>query len=527
MLRTGSIALPTTPDLGYNAFNAHARPRRTRTVLTWAAVFLITFAAGYLSHTVPKPSSLLPAVSSFTDSTAALLPSPFRSRLSSSSSRHRAGLRPSSRGPPPSCRLCDATPDDPLCAYGDSAVRLSRAYEGSGIRVRRFLEKALRGEEVTVGVVGASVSVGHGLGGAQTWADRWFEGFQEQFPKSKLINGAVPAMDSKFFSYCYHTMIPEPADLYIVELDINEDWSGNTFDAQDALLRALLDQPHQPAVMKVSVFALSFSELLRGTAVSLITSQFFDVPIISVRNVLQPITIARPDIAPQVFAEIAPGSGWPDYRHMNVVGHNTLADMITLYMHEQTCLAEQERRRPRLQPKETPIFPPNTEEIYEAIPRLHLWEQWDEKKQAKKVTPICDFAGSPTSPLVPLPPRAGDGEAWQKLEWNDKTAIASSDVGSIVRFQVEGSSVGLFIWTWSGNKHTRPEKMPGQMRCWIDEQTTTAMTLDAYTTAEAAAPAWIMLDDGLDEGKHVLSCEIINSSSTTGHEVRIMGVVSH
>lgn len=46
-------------------------------------------------------------------------------------------------------------------------------------------------------------------------------------------------------------------------------------------MRGLLQLSQSPAVVRVSVFAVVFDELARGTLASLITSQFFDVPVIS------------------------------------------------------------------------------------------------------------------------------------------------------------------------------------------------------------------------------------------------------
>jgi hypothetical protein len=57
-----------------------------------------------------------------------------------------------------SCRMTDL-PNDPLVKeYGQNNIRLSRTYEGSGTRVRRVMEKALRGEKIKIAVVGGSVS---------------------------------------------------------------------------------------------------------------------------------------------------------------------------------------------------------------------------------------------------------------------------------------------------------------------------------------------------------------------------------
>lgn len=57
-----------------------------------------------------------------------------------------------------SCRVTDL-PNDPLVKeYGQNNIRLSRTYEGSGTRVRKVMEKALRGEKIKIAVVGGSVS---------------------------------------------------------------------------------------------------------------------------------------------------------------------------------------------------------------------------------------------------------------------------------------------------------------------------------------------------------------------------------
>lgn len=58
-----------------------------------------------------------------------------------------------------SCEVCIATPNDPHCEYGLDNIRLSKSFEGSGQRVRKVLQRAIRGEEVRIGILGASVTV--------------------------------------------------------------------------------------------------------------------------------------------------------------------------------------------------------------------------------------------------------------------------------------------------------------------------------------------------------------------------------
>lgn len=97
-----------------------------------------------------------------------------------------------------SCEVCILNPSNPLCEYGLDNIRMSRAYEGSGARLRRVLKRALKGEEIGVGVIGASVTAGHSVPpGYQRWQERFFDDFKKMFPNAKLHVGAMGATDSR------------------------------------------------------------------------------------------------------------------------------------------------------------------------------------------------------------------------------------------------------------------------------------------------------------------------------------------
>ena len=56
----------------------------------------------------------------------------------------------------PSCNVVDL-PNDPLVKeYGQTNIRLSRSYEGSGARIRKMLQKAINGQGIKMAVVGGS-----------------------------------------------------------------------------------------------------------------------------------------------------------------------------------------------------------------------------------------------------------------------------------------------------------------------------------------------------------------------------------
>lgn len=96
-----------------------------------------------------------------------------------------------------SCEVCLINPDSPLCYVSRKTIKSSQAVIGSGTRVRRLLEKAERGENVRIGVIGASVTRGQGLDyGQKTFAHAFFEDFKSMYPRSELFVGAVAATNS-------------------------------------------------------------------------------------------------------------------------------------------------------------------------------------------------------------------------------------------------------------------------------------------------------------------------------------------
>lgn len=394
----GAIELlspPSSPIPGRHSFVARTRYRPSLTTLGWILLYAATFLF-YQYHLrlagegrAAAPRSLLAL-----DATAG-------SSLATTS-----------------CEVCHLDPSDPLCEYGLDNIRLSRAYEGSGARLRRVLQRALKGEEIRVGVIGASVTQGHGVPqGKQRWEDRWFDDFQKLFPKAKMTVGAVPATDSRvrpllltfssepvgacrltfgrpqFFSYCFEAVVPKDLDLYLVELDVNNApcvsscgltvrpvpdayehsrrcRGPQTLRDDDALMRGLLQLPQEPAVVRVSAFTVIFPELARGAISSLITSQHFDVPVIGVRNFLLPQVIRHRETAEEIFG--LDHKGDRDYRHIGHVGHAAMADMLSLFVRKEVCEAQ---RRDALPPP--PSFdktgPWPDEADLGKIPDLAVW----------------------------------------------------------------------------------------------------------------------------------------------------------
>ncbi|GAA5833050.1 hypothetical protein JCM11251_006495 [Rhodosporidiobolus azoricus] len=443
-----------------------------------------------------------------------------------------------------SCEVCHLDPSNPLCEYGLDSIRQSRAYEGSGARLRKVLAKALRGEEITVGVLGASVTQGHSCNGPR-WEDKWFADFQTLFPKAKMHVGAVGAMDSRFFAYCFEALVPKDLDMYILEVDINNSPALDQLRDDDAFMRALLQLPQEPAVLRVSVFALLFDELARGIISSLATSQFHDIPVIGIRNFLLPHTIHHREAAEQIFGYDAWGNR--DYRHISEVGHSALGDMLSLYIRKEVC---ETQRRQVLPP--APTFQktgpwPLEEDLGRIVP-LALWSSWLKPKNLDPVTPLCQTAFSPLSPLKPI----SHSPTFTLHEWNGKSAWAANQPGSQIRFRFHGTKVGLFVWATNGmaaeeqpeEMRKRRENAPGQGMCWVEDgemseeewlaefgesgqpEAESYLVNSHWPEKAAAGPEFVELAEGLRPGEHILACEVSRETTSGGFKWRVLGVAS-
>ncbi|KPV74149.1 uncharacterized protein RHOBADRAFT_44634 [Rhodotorula graminis WP1] len=527
----GAIELlspPSSPVPGRPSFAPRTRYRPSLTTVGWILLYAATFLVYQHQLRAGGPSGPTSTSLSLSDAAGSSLATT-------------------------SCEVCHLDPSNPLCEYGLDNIRTSRAYEGSGARLRRVLQRALAGEEIEVGVIGASVTQGHGLApGKQRWEDRWFDDFRALFPKAKMHVGAVAATDSRFFSYCFEAVVPRDLDLYLVELDVNNAPGPQTLRDDDALMRGLLQLPQEPAVVRISAFTTIFNELARGAISSLITSQFFDVPVIGIRNFLLPQVIRHRETAEELFG--LDQGGHRDYRHIGHVSHAAMADMLSLFIRKEVCEAQ---RRAVMPP--SPAFEKSGPWPGEAdqgkVPELALWSSWINPEPLVPVTPMCQSTMCPLSPLQVL----SHSPTFEFVTWNDKHAWASSTPGAQIRIKFRGTKVGVFVYASNGrgadeasaDPAVRKVHAPGQALCWVEEPDMTedewrerygGDNVEEEKDGPAAAQTWFVtthwpnkpapqpefveMAEGLDVGEHVLACEVSKETTSGGHLWRIMGIAS-
>ncbi|KAK4691761.1 hypothetical protein P7C70_g9275, partial [Phenoliferia sp. Uapishka_3] len=136
------------------------------------------------------------------------------------------------------------------------------------------------------------------------------------------------------------------------------------------------------------------------------------------------------------------------------------------------------------------------------------------------IQPTCSLVGSTLRPLKPL---RWTSPSWKLTTWETGSALVSSKVGSQIAIPFFGARVGIFIWTTKGEKD---EEKPGRAYCFVDEVREPGINVEAWTDWEFSWSKWVLLFEDLGEGGHTLTCEILEDTSTGGHEFRILGIGS-
>lgn len=204
-------------------------------------------------------------------------------------------------------------------------------------------------------------------------------------------------------------------------------------------------------------------------------------------------------------------------RHMSWIGHNAMADMITLYLREQTC--EMKRRRGLSLPTAKGRWP--KEDMLGKIPRLsgelwrsspaHLgtrarlttdlvhclvWEPYSNDKQPRVMSPSCAFMGGQRKTLKAHAELTD--LSWHVEKWNGKEALASHEVGARISFPFKGSRVGVFIYQSTGKGHS---EKPGQVGCWVDGHTDNQTILNAWIPDGPSGSLLQLVKKDLDYGE--------------------------
>lgn len=338
----------------------------------------------------------------------------------------------------------------------------SRLAAGNPWRLRRAFAKARRGEPLTLGVIGGSITCGAiATSPERSYVASVLAWWRARFPHSetRLVNAGLGGTGSLLGAFrVQRDLLQAAPDVVIVEFAVNDAWVDGA--AYEGLLRQILASPNAPAVVPL------FMMYQNGGGDQDMQSKVgahYDLPMVSVRDALWP--------------ELAAGRiRWQDYFvdivHPNDAGHAFTARCVTALL-ETADTAETPRGRDPLDPLPAPLHA----DAYQFV-------EWRD--------------------AATLTPARNDG--WTSLrDDNGKPVWAATAASGRVAFDWSGTGIVALL--------ARPPDDQGRVRFWIDDAP--ALTLDASAVIKRNI---VVVAEGLARGRHRIAIERVDPSAGAGED---------
>ncbi|WWC92047.1 uncharacterized protein L201_007001 [Kwoniella dendrophila CBS 6074] len=437
------------------------------------------------------------------------------------------------------CSMCEVNPE--FCEeFGEDNLTKALGFLGTNNRLRRALVKMRSGQPFSVGVIGGSVSKGHGLDApdgdnAHTPKNLnriIFDHLNDLFPnpkgiktgssgrsegKNTFVNGAQGGMGTDYFSLCFNEHIPEDVDLVLIELSINDEVLIRNMNTYELLVRGLYDLPNQPAVMNLQIFALMFQYVANGGDLHHGIAQYYDVPTVSVRNPVLPQVLRNTTMVRHLFHNRVKDLAWKDpleeidLRHLSWQGHELMGKIASTYIDKQLC--EMDRIEAALGDHI------DYEKLYpiEPLPRAPIMKKYSPDSNLPKLAPQCYSANALKHPLKP-----SESKGWRHWNWKEKHYLIADEPGSKVSFPISTTLGQVQLHYLRSYQYNL-----GSAVCWIDDDKSKSIKLDGYWKEPYNIGRAATIRDDLKPGDHVLHCELSDQTADPkgGHEFRIISVM--
>ena len=221
-------------------------------------------------------------------------------------------------------------------AWYNEMLARSLLLAGNNLRLKRVIERAQAGEDITIATIGGSITEGAGASKyADCYASRFAKGFSQRYGSGNgsnvhFVNAGVGGTPSTFGFMRYENEVVSRIrdsdglpDLVVIEFAVNDYNEPTKHRCYESMLKTVLSQPNDPAVILLfSVFQdgrnLQDSFLPIGKA--------YNIMMVSIRDGAYPL----------VGKEWSKEQFFSDAYHPTSFGHAVMADCL-LYAVETTA----------------------------------------------------------------------------------------------------------------------------------------------------------------------------------------------
>lgn len=215
-------------------------------------------------------------------------------------------------------------PDPETDYVTDEMLKNGILSEGNLARLAAVMRKARNGEEITIGVIGGSITQGSlASNPVNSYAYRFYQWWVKAFPTAKVnfVNAGIGATTSYLGVHRVDKdLLSKKPDVVVVEFSVND--SDNTFfkKTYEDLVRKILKADNNPAVI------LLFMTMENGTSAQpshLHIGFWYDLPRISYREMI----LKEIDKGTFTWKDIS-----PDNIHPNDKGHAIVGELLWGYL---------------------------------------------------------------------------------------------------------------------------------------------------------------------------------------------------
>ena len=354
---------------------------------------------------------------------------------------------------------------------------------GDTARLQAVLAKARRGEPVTVGVLGGSITQGASATAEENrYGNRMAKWWRDTFPKAQIefVNAGIGATGSDIGAHRVreHLLAKHP-DFVVVEYAVNDSNTPVAAETLEGVLRQILNAPNHPAVMLLFMMSKGGGNAQEQHS---IIGHYYNLPMVSYRDTLWP--------------EIQTGRmKWEDVEadevHPNDRGHAYAARFVTGALERVLAKLPSDDKLPRLA----------------AVP-------------APKISNLFEYTAMHN--VTTLKPIRNEG--WEVCEdsWTLPffgKGFKAVKPGSTIEFEVTGRAISVLFYRIKGAMGIAEAQVdnaaPVRMDGWFEA------TWGGYTPFQCIAR-------DLKPGKHRVRITVLNEKNpgSTGNEFRIYSIMT-
>lgn len=196
---------------------------------------------------------------------------------------------------------------------------------GNTYRMDQVMKRARAGEDITIGFIGGSITMGSGASFSdKCYAKLVFDWWVENFPEANFtyVNAGIGATTSQFAcARVEDDLLSKKPDFVVVEFSVNDESTEKYGETYESLLRTILTSKTSPALLVLNMVQYNNGQNAQNRH-NMIASAY-DLPIISMKESIYNEIMYGNLTAADVSA---------DNLHPNDRGHAYAAEIVTNYL---------------------------------------------------------------------------------------------------------------------------------------------------------------------------------------------------